>query len=109
MSFDVNLLIVSLMYVFAFSGPKASELFIAGCDHYSAFWKLREHFVDEELVLFQMTQKAHDCLHACLLSSVLNPRKTWCFKFEDCVQYKSLCIFPHMSFEIAYVFVYIPP
>ena len=81
-------------------GPAADELWEAGRDHYTDFWKLREHFVDEEMPLFQMTQKAHSCLHACLLSSVMNPRRTWCFKFEDCAVSVFLYIPPHASFEM---------
>jgi hypothetical protein len=66
-------------------GPVADEMFAVACEHYSAFWILRTHFSIEETNFFQLTQKAHSCLHGCLLAGVMNPRRTWCFKFEDCV------------------------
>jgi len=91
-SFDIAWGFLWLHLCVVCTGPAADELFSAGCDHYTEFWKLREHFVDEEMPLFQMTQKAHSCLHACLLSSVMNPRRTWCFKFEDFAHCWSCCI-----------------
>ena len=66
-------------------GPVALDLFTSACGHYQAFWRLREHFRLEKLGLFQLTQKAHSLMHTCKDSDQLNPCRTWCWKFEDCV------------------------
>lgn len=61
----------------------AEELLKTGLNHYKLFWGLREHFRIEGEQFFQLTAKAHSCCHSCVLSGEINPRKVWCFKFED--------------------------
>ena len=48
--------------------------------------QLAEHFLLEELQLFDMTTKAHFCLHIALLAEHVNPRCTWAFRGEDLMQ-----------------------
>ena len=51
--------------------------------HFKLFWDLREHFRLEGMQLFQLTAKAHQNMHSCILSVALNPRRSWCFSHED--------------------------
>ena len=87
MSLVVDVFVVAMsLRLFTFQpcpGRAHKQLVRAGFHHYYKFWELREHFRVENLQLFQLTQKAHSCQHACLLSNVLNPRFSWCYKFED--------------------------
>ena len=61
----------------------ADDLIATGFLCYHTFWELREFFRVEELQLFQLTQKAHQNMHCCLLCTALSPRRTWCFGAED--------------------------
>ncbi len=61
----------------------AADLIQTGFLHYKVFWDLREHFRAESLEMFSLTQKAHACMHSCLLATALSPRKTWCYGAED--------------------------
>ncbi len=55
----------------------------SGFLHYKVFWDIREHFRAEGMQLFQLTAKAHQNMHSCLLCVALSPRKCWCFGHED--------------------------
>ena len=58
-------------------------MFKTGTEHYNLFWQLREQFRIEREKFYILTQKSHSCLHSCYRSNEMNPRLTWCFKFED--------------------------
>ena len=64
-------------------GDAAEKLFRTASDHYYTFWELREHFRLEVSDLFQLTQKGHSCMHMFKRSGHMNPRRVWCYKFED--------------------------
>ena len=70
-------------YQSKFPAVAATDLIETGFLHYKVFWDLREHFRKEEMQLFALTAKAHQNMHACLLSVALSPRRTWCFGAED--------------------------
>ena len=72
--------------------------------HFRTFWKLREHFRTEGLPLFQVTAKAHQNVHAALMSESLSPRRAWCYSNEDpsptCLLHLNLSMIPHTATEI---------
>lgn len=66
-----------------FTATASEDLIGTGFMHFRVFWALREHFRIDCKQLFQLTPKAHQCMHCCLLSNIMNPRRTWCYGHED--------------------------
>ena len=67
-----------------YEGPVAEDLVESAMLHYRVFWQLKEHFDQEdEVKLFMLTAKGHQNVHACLASTSLSPRMSWCFGGED--------------------------
>ena len=61
---------------------EAGKLVAETFKHYNFFWQIRTHYLREKLPYFQLTAKAHSCLHAALMSRSLNPRQGFQESFE---------------------------
>ena len=70
-------------HLFALPPREAADLIATGFAHLGTFWKLRQHFAEEDYPLFQLTSKGHYLMHMCLLSSSINPALAWAYTGED--------------------------
>ena len=60
-----------------FTDDVAKKLVASAFIHYNSFWQLKEHYDSENTSYFRLTSKAHHCLHACISSKSLSPRRVF--------------------------------